>query len=421
MRPQEIEDLRRQAEAQLTEREGRIKSLERVDLEKMAHELAVHQVELEIQNEELRRARLAVEETRDRYIDLFDFAPIGYFTLDEHNRIVEANLSASQMLGVERQDLLKKSFTKFINPEDTDIFYFHRKEALACGVRQTVELRMQKEGGTPFYVQMESLKSGAERLRIALTDITRLKRAEETLAKAKAELETRVLERTRELSQANGQLKQYGRRITEVQEAERKRIAFELHDDTAQYLALLKMELNALIQSGEIQNPKVLEKLHFLEKDADRAFNDVRRYSHELRPSVLEHMGLRSSLEQIADDINKLKQITVEINVEGEEPDLSEEIKLGLFRIAQESLNNARKHARASKATISLQFKDNRVKMAVTDEGTGFDMQEVKTRRTEKGSLGLISMRERAKIIGANLKIESEPGKGTRVTAEVKL
>lgn len=421
MRPQEIEDLRRQAEVQLTEREGRIKSLERVDLEKMAHELAVHQVELEIQNEELRRARLAVEETRDRYIDLFDFAPIGHFTLDEHNRIVEANRSASQMLGVERQDLLKKSFTKFINPEDTDIFYFHRKEALACGVRQTVELRMQKEGGTPFYVQMESLKSGAERLRIALTDITRLKRAEETLAKAKAELETRVLERTRELSQANGQLKQYGRRITEVQEAERKRIAFELHDDTAQYLALLKMELNALIQSGEIQNPKVLEKLHFLEKDADRAFNDVRRYSHELRPSVLEHMGLRSSLEQIADDINKLKQITVEINVEGEEPDLSEEIKLGFFRIAQESLNNARKHARASKATISLQFKDNRVKMAVTDEGTGFDMQEVKTRRTEKDSLGLISMRERAKIIGANLKIESEPGKGTRVTAEVKL
>jgi PAS domain S-box-containing protein len=105
------------------------------------------------------------------------------------------------------------------------------------------------------------------------------------------------------------QLVDYAHRITQVQEEEKKRIAYELHDDTAQYLSILKMQIGALAESMDIHNPKVKEKLHFLEKDADRAFNDVRRYSHELRPATLEHQGLAAALEQIADDFNKLGQL----------------------------------------------------------------------------------------------------------------
>ena len=96
MSKEKFDELRRKAEQRLAERESRIKTLERADLEKLDHELAVHQVKLEIQNEELRRTRIEAEEVRDRYIDLFDFAPVGYFTLDEHNRIVEANLAGCQ-------------------------------------------------------------------------------------------------------------------------------------------------------------------------------------------------------------------------------------------------------------------------------------------------------------------------------------
>jgi two-component system NarL family sensor kinase len=101
-----------------------------------------------------------------------------------------------------------------------------------------------------------------------------------------------------------------------VQEEERKRIAYELHDDTAQYLSILKMQLGALLQSDKIQSPELKEKLRYLEKDADRAFNDVRRYSHELRPVVLEHQGLLAALEQLADDINKLNAFKVELKVQ---------------------------------------------------------------------------------------------------------
>jgi signal transduction histidine kinase len=129
---------------------------------------------------------------------------------------------------------------------------------------------------------------------LIIRDITEQRQAEDALIKAKEELKIKVKERTCKLVRANEQLKEFGHRITQVQEAERKRIAYELHDDTAQYLSILKMQLGALIHSGKIRNPDVLDRLQHLEKDADRGFNDVRRYSHELRPVVLEHMGLRA-------------------------------------------------------------------------------------------------------------------------------
>jgi len=251
--------------------------------------------------------------------------------------------------------------------------------------------------------------------------LLRLKETEEELRKHQNYLEKLVAERTRELEQANEQLKQYGQRITQVQEEERRRIAYELHDDTAQYLSILKMQLDALLQSGEIQSPQVLEKIKYLVKDADRAFNDVRRYSHELRPGVLDHLGLQAALEQIADDHNKLEQIEVELKVEGNEPDLPDDIKLGLFRIAQEAINNVRKHAGKSKVIIDLKYTETQIRMAISDNGPGFDMQEATAKIGKKGNMGLMSMRERAKLIGARLSIKSAPGKGTKVISEVKL
>jgi PAS domain S-box-containing protein len=217
------------------------------------------------------------------------------------------------------------------------------------------------------------------------------------------------------------QLTEYAHRITQVQEEEKKRIAYELHDDTAQYLAILKMQIGALAMSEKIQSPEVKEKLEYLEKDADRAFHDVRRYSHELRPVVLEHMGLRAALEQIAEDFNNLNYFTVELIVEGREPGLSEEVKLGYFRIAQEALNNVRKHSKAGKAIIDLKFQKKSLSMKVTDDGIGFNLQETRAKSGKKGSLGLISMQERADLIGGRLKIESQTGRGTTIRVEMPL
>lgn len=262
---------------------------------------------------------------------------------------------------------------------------------------------------------------GSKFLERSLLYAVERKKTEKALARARKELEVLVEERTRELVQANKQLKQYARKIVQVQEEERKRIAYELHDDTAQYLSILKLELESLLHSGKIQSPEILEKLAYLEKDASRAVNDVRRFSHELRPSILEHLGLQAALEQISEDINNLQQITVEVNIEGTELEIPEEVKLGFFRIAQEALNNVRKHAQASKATISLKFEDDAMEMMIRDNGAGFDIEAARTRSTLKGSLGLMSMQERAQLIGADLKIESQTGQGTAIRVRLPL
>jgi diguanylate cyclase (GGDEF)-like protein/putative nucleotidyltransferase with HDIG domain/PAS domain S-box-containing protein len=182
-------ELRRQAEERLARRERQIESLERADVAKLAQELAVHQVELEIQNEELRQARAAAEEARDRYLDLYDFAPVGYFTLDEHSRIAEANLTASNLLKMEtRRNLLNTHFTKFINSEESERFHLYQRKALESENRQTLELKMQKADGTPFDAQLISVKAGLGRLRIAVIDITERKRAEETIKRFSQEM-----------------------------------------------------------------------------------------------------------------------------------------------------------------------------------------------------------------------------------------
>jgi PAS domain S-box-containing protein len=221
--------------------------------------------------------------------------------------------------------------------------------------------------------------------------------------------------------QSEEALKTYAQRITQVQEEERKRIAYELHDNTAQYLSILKMQLGALSQSKSIQDPNIREKLQYLEKDADMAFNDVRRYSHDLRPVILERSGLIAALEQLVEDYNKLGQLQIKMKIGREEPKLPEEVKLGFFRIAQEALNNIRKHAKATQINIILTFREDQLEMSVSDNGIGFDIMEASARASGKGSLGLMSMKERADLIKANLKIESKPGYGTTIRVEIPL
>jgi signal transduction histidine kinase len=128
-----------------------------------------------------------------------------------------------------------------------------------------------------------------------------------------------------------------------------------------------------------------------------------------------------TALEQIADDYNKLGQLAVEVHMEGIEPDLTEEIKLGLFRIAQEALNNTRKHAKASQANIDIRFNHKQIRVEVSDNGEGFNIEEALKNSGDKGNLGLLSMQERADLINADLKIESAPGKGTKVIARARL
>lgn len=137
----------------------------------MLHELHVHQVELEMQNEELRRAQVELNAAQARYFDLYDLAPVGYFTINEKGLILQANLTAADLLGVARSSLVKQLLTRFILKEDQDIYYFHRKQLIESGEAQACELRMMPEDGTSFWAHLAATSvqdAGATVLRIVV-------------------------------------------------------------------------------------------------------------------------------------------------------------------------------------------------------------------------------------------------------------
>ena len=216
------------------------------------------------------------------------------------------------------------------------------------------------------------------------------------------------------------ELKLYSQRVTQIQEEERKHVARELHDDAAQSLAILKMELESIIDSGAITAEKTLNKLVRLKEDTDRALQDMRQYSYKLHPGVLDHLGLVATLDQLVDEITDSVEMEVSLEVTGEEYKLADVAELTLFRIAQEALHNARKHAQASEVTVNIEYLPEKVKLSISDNGKGFSLKEAAESALKKGSLGIVGMRERAQLIGADFKIDSEPGKGTTVTVELK-
>ena len=316
----------------------------------------------------------------------------GVIVFDRQNRILDINPAAEKIIGNCAAELIGKT------------------AGVSLANVPKLLNQVSNDGSTPVAIDIE----GGEAPGCYESDL-------EPLFDRRRHLIGRVitLHNLTERKMMEQSLKEYARRITQVQEEERKRIAYELHDDTAQYLSILKMQLGALAQSGNIQSREVLEKLRLLEKDADRAYQDIRRYSHELRPGVLEHLGLPVALEQMVEDTNRLDQLSVDLEVAGEDPGLPEDVKLGFFRVAQEAVNNARKHSGASRVCIRLQYTGERLRMSVIDNGTGFDIHEASIRAVKRGSLGLMSMQERARLIGADLKIDSAPGKGTTVTVEI--
>ena len=145
----------------------------------------VHQIELEMQNEELRRAQAELEASRERYFDLYDLAPVGYFTFSEAGLILEANLTAAALLGVTRDALVKHPLTRFILREDQDIYYRHRRQLFETGSPQACEMRMLRANADPVWVRIEATiahdTDGTVHGRAVMSDITERKRAEETL------------------------------------------------------------------------------------------------------------------------------------------------------------------------------------------------------------------------------------------------
>lgn len=207
------------------------------------------------------------------------------------------------------------------------------------------------------------------------------------------------------------------RRVVAAQEAERQRIARDLHDETGQSLTAIGMGLRGLSGKLSSRNKEALGTIHKLESLNADALKELQRLISDLRPSHLDDLGLSAALRWYAGRIQEHSPISVRVDIVGEETDLDEPAKIAIFRIIQESLNNIIKHAHASHANIYLRFEEKNVRINVRDNGIGFDLERAKQQRASRPSLGLAGMQERAALLGGIVSVQSRPGYGTEVEA----
>jgi len=431
-RPKLPQGLRARAEARLRRKRPDWPREPARDLKRLVHELQVHQVELELQNEELRSAQAELAQARDRFSDLFDFAPVAYLTLDKHGVICEANLAVEKLLGVNRQHLLRKKFSRFVARESQDNLHWHRQDVFASTQPRACELILRRADGGTSTVQIESVvdtspSSPSQRCQTALVDVTQLKLTNQALVasrmalqqalarleKLNVELEGRVLAKT-------AKLRHLARRLTQVEETERRRLAFLLHEGLMQLLVGAQFTLATLKRRTGRRSARsaIDEVTGILQESVELA----RTLSCEVYPPVLQDLGIADALRWLARQCRRRYGLSVTVQVNGKLEAESEEVQTFLFRAAQELLLNVVKHARVKLARVLLASEPGcEVRLEVSDNGAGFDPVRARVNEGTEAGFGLFSLRERVEMLAGNLEIQSASRRGTRVALVVPL
>jgi len=213
-------------------------------------------------------------------------------------------------------------------------------------------------------------------------------------------------------------LRFYAWKISEAQEDERKRIARELHDDTAQRLIALSRHLDALATSEENLSVAGKQRLEHLQQRIEDALQGVRRFSRDLRPSVLDDLGLVPALQGLLSDLEE-SGVAAELCITGDRHRLPLDVELALYRIVQETLNNVRRHAQASNVRINVEFVDSRIRVSVRDDGQGFELSGSPGDFAYAGKFGLLGIQERVQLLHGHFQVQAGRGKGTTVSVEV--
>ncbi len=248
-------------------------------------------------------------------------------------------------------------------------------------------------------------------------DISDRKKAEEALRRSHEELERLVKERTAELTILSIQLRNLSTYLQEAREKERTIIAREIHDELGQSLTALKMDLSLLTKRLPKDQGKVMEKAESMAALIESTIQSVKRISTELRPGILDHLGLTPALEWQANEFKKRTGIACDVVCDPDEIVVDRDRTTAVFRIFQETLTNIARHANASKVDVLLRREEKELVLEVKDNGNGITKEQV----SDAGSLGLIGMRERVHYWGGLLAITGTKNKGTTVTARIPL
>ena len=367
---------------------------------------------------ERKRAEELLRESEERFRTIFENAGLGAALVDRQGHPVKCNPALQKMLGFTEDELRNMTFTEFTHPDDKDRDW-RLYEELVAGTRDRYEIEKRYIGKNgqviwgQLTVSLVRNKDGtpAEYTVGMVEDITERKRAERELTDAHEQLTKELAERTR----AEAEIVRLSERLINAQEEERQRIARELHDHLSQQVAALGIALSnikRLIPAGCPEGREQAERAY----DRLLALGEgIRHLSHELHPAIIEHAGLVAALESYCAEFESLTHVKVTVQAVGEFDNLPARVQLGIYRITQEALQNIWKHSGVKKGAIRLMRAGERVQLQVCDQGVGFDTAQP----AKVASLGLTSMRERARLLGGTFTVKTSAGHGTTVIADI--
>ncbi|MBW1936623.1 MAG: PAS domain S-box protein [Deltaproteobacteria bacterium] len=350
----------------------------------------------------------ALSLTRKRYRQLVDHMSEGIAVIDEEGTITFINDRFLEIHGYAKEEVIGRSATDFL--EDDSIKKFKKElESRAKGHRNTYELAWKKKDGRsiitlvspePIYDEKGRYKGSIA----VLTDIT----------------ERRQIEK--ELVESRSRLRKFSQHLQSIREEERTVIAREIHDELGQALTALKIDLSWIsskLDDVPQDKGKILERTKSMDNLIDETVRKIQKISSDLRPGILDDLGLVPAIEWQVEEFKRRTNIACEcradedaINIE-----INPECSTALFRVTQEALTNIARHAEATRARISLRRNGSKLELKISDNGKGITEESV----LSPESLGLMGMRERIRPFGGELKIESVPKKGTTLSIALPL
>jgi len=366
-----------------------------------------------------RSALFAREEAR-RYRHLFECAPDGYLATDRRGTIEEANRSAAALLHLHPGDLVDRPLSSFVCDEQRRMFATRLDRLTRQGSPRKEEwlLRLAPAGADAFdaaltVAAVSQSASGTPNLLWSVRDISSRRRVERRLL----ESERRYRSLYDDMSRSRDELRVLSARYLNAREEEAKRIGRELHDEAGQIGAAVYL---ALAEIGRDLLPHGRERLREIGALIQGIEDRLRRLSHELRPSILDDLGLLPAIEFLAAGFSRRTGVLVRVrgSTGGR---LDSLLETALYRIVQEALSNISKHARATYAEVEVSRRPSRVVCAIRDDGIGLRGESAQKGRRQRRGLGLLGVRERLDALSGKLLLMSRPGGGTELLASVPL
>lgn len=391
-----------------------------VTAQELIYELQVHQIELEMQNEELMKSRAEAEAGLEHYSELYNSAPVAYFTLAPDSMILQVNQTGMKLFGMERAQLVNRRFGLFVSELDRPVFNAFLTKAFESRVEESCEVALcnniylfpsfQSSGVRTIgnaglrILQIEGVVGTNQACRIVAIDITERKRIED-------ELEDSVRVRTSELQTRAEQLRALASELTHAEIRARKHLASVLHDDLQQLLVCMKLSVSsALTQTEKAKADTFLKDVEDLLK---QSIDKCRTLTADISPMILAHGSLVDALRWLGRWMHERYGLNVDLQIK-ENTDTTQDVRALLFLAVRELLFNIVKHSGVNHAVVRVdRSSEDSLSISVTDKGKGF----ASSPRNEPGqnatSFGLLSIQERLQYLGGRFEIFSAPGLGT--------